>query len=39
MDWSQNPKSKNLKPSISIVKSLDQEIDSNELSNVYRHYY
>jgi DNA-directed RNA polymerase subunit beta' len=31
MDWSQNPKSKNLKPSISIVKSLDQEIDSNEL--------
>ena len=31
MDWSQNPKTKNLKPSISIVKSLDQEINSNEL--------
>jgi DNA-directed RNA polymerase subunit beta' len=31
IDWSQNPKSKNFKPSISIVKSLDQEIDSNEL--------
>jgi DNA-directed RNA polymerase subunit beta' len=31
IDWSQNPKSKNLKPSISIVKFLDQEIDSDEL--------
>jgi len=34
MDWSQNPKSKNLKPSISIVDSLDQEINSNELSKL-----
>jgi DNA-directed RNA polymerase subunit beta' len=31
MDWSQNSKSKNLKPSISIVKSPNQEIDSIEL--------
>ena len=40
MDWSQNSKTKNLKPSINITSSLDEEITSNErckvkLSNVY----
>jgi DNA-directed RNA polymerase subunit beta' len=30
MDWSQNSKTKNLKPSISITSSLDEDISSNE---------
>ena len=30
IDWSQNPKSKNFKPSISIVKSYDIEIDDED---------
>ena len=34
MDWSQNSKSKNLKPSISITDSFDQNIDSDESSKL-----
>ena len=30
IDWSQNPKSKNFKPSINIVKSYDDEIDAED---------
>ena len=34
IDWSQNPKSKNFKPSISVVKSYDTEIDVED-ENVF----
>ena len=32
IDWSQNPKSKNFKPSINVVKNYDQEIDLEDTS-------
>jgi DNA-directed RNA polymerase subunit beta' len=34
IDWSQNPKSKNFKPSINVVKSYDDEIDAED-TNVF----
>jgi len=34
MDWSQNPKTKNLKPSISIVETLDENLNSKEESKL-----